>query len=106
MSDVETVVETKALNIHVMRQVFRSWYGGENWTKYVILPRDYVDSKLKAYRRKYGDREADELVATYDLDVFCYSYYRGAGQPYANEPHVYRVGDRWVVFTQSGGWDI
>lgn len=106
MSNVETVVKTKPLNVHVMREVIQSWYGGESWTKYVVLPRDYVDKKLKSYLRDFDDPEADELVATYDLDVFGAECYRGAGQRFSRKPHVYKVGKRWVVFVQSGGWDI
>lgn len=104
---MQTHVQTAVKNTAVLRIVFREDDHGETWCRFAILPREYVESRKDRLLRQYDwDGDESEMIVAADLGIFHPEAYRGPGAPFTERPYIYHVGKRWVVFAQSGGWDI
>ena len=102
-----THVETAVKNTAVLRTVFREYEHGEFWTRFTILPREYVETRRVNLLRRYDfNGDESEMIVALDMGLVYNDSYRGPGAPYISRPYIHHVGRRWVVFAQSGGWDI
>lgn len=119
-----TTIRTKIVGNHIIKEVFKEDEYGESWTAYTIVPRAWFIAEIrKRYEQKRRDvtnhnpehgptgmwgRMILPRVNALELafDFLRYPYYNGAGSRFTNEPWVLKRNKRFIVFQQSGGWDV
>ena len=104
-------VKKSIIGNHIIREVIHQYEQGEEWHKYVIIPRELALQhvrKTKAKHRQYTGYTywmCDPVNCVPDGCLRSPSY-NGPGRWYTNSAVRYRSSRRFVVFYQSGGLDV
>lgn len=78
---------------------------GESWTKYVIVPRDLA---LRTLKRAQELGCGEHILDACPMGHLHSERYSGPGRPFTRMPWKLTKPRlrRFLVFVQSGGWDV